>query len=86
MFSTRFLFSLWLVFATSQLLHASNDFDFDNENEELQAEEEDQLDYSKVKVTVLHRPDTCEKKAKTNDFLTLHFTSRWVDGPIILTT
>jgi hypothetical protein len=41
---------------------------------------------SGVKVETLQEPEECSQRAKDNDFLTLHFTSRWEQGEVITTT
>ncbi|RWS01551.1 peptidyl-prolyl cis-trans isomerase FKBP2-like protein [Dinothrombium tinctorium] len=39
-----------------------------------------------VKIEVLSSVDNCVRKAADNDFLTIHFTSKWKDGLKIATT
>lgn len=39
-----------------------------------------------TKIEYLNKVDNCKERAKTNDFLSLHFTLKWLDGEKILST
>jgi len=60
-----------------------------NTDEDTMVEEElnDEELKKETKIEYLNKVDNCKEKAKTNDFLSLHFTLKWLDnGEKILST
>lgn len=41
---------------------------------------------SDVAIEVISEVSDCSRRAKANDFVTLHFVSKWEDGEIITST